>query len=121
MGTLDIVLNLEAAHAASPAAHCRLRLEVSISGGAIQAWKLERQDEEGEVASSSQPGENGLEVRLRKILELKVPLAYLQAAAGDKVRLCFSAWKNGLPTDSLPAEGCIELQVLSEAELAARS
>ncbi|MGH9492710.1 MAG: glycoside hydrolase family 57 protein, partial [Terriglobales bacterium] len=77
-GTLDIVLNLEAAHTASPVAHCRLRLDVSIAGGAIQAWKLERQDEGGEVASGSQPGESGLEVRLRKILELKVPLAQLQ-------------------------------------------
>jgi hypothetical protein len=117
--TLEIVLNLETVRPGALAPHCRLRLDVSIAGGAIAAWKLERQDEVGELASDAQPG--GLEVRLRKVLELKVPLTQLQAAAGDKLRLCFSTWKNGLPSDSLPIEGCIELQVLSEAELAARS
>jgi hypothetical protein len=116
---LDLVLNLETAHPQAPAAHCRLRLDVSLASGAIQSWKLERQDDEAEVASSAQP--RGVDVRLRKVLELKVPLATLQAAAGDKLRLCFSAWKDGLPADSLPIEGCIELQVLSEAELAARA
>jgi len=116
---LDLVLNLETVRPGAPEAHCRLRLDVSISSGTVASWKLERQDGEGELASDAQPG--GLEVRLRKVLELKVPLTQLQAAAGDKLRLCFSTWKNGLPSDSLPIEGCIELQVLSEAELAARS
>jgi hypothetical protein len=56
-----------------------------------------------------------------KVLEVKIPLERLQAGMGDKLRLVFSAWKDGLPADSLPLEGCIELQVLSEAELAARA
>jgi len=116
---LDLVLNLEVVHLEAPAAHCQLRLDVSLAGGAIQAWELERLDQEAVVASSAQPG--GVQVRLRKVLELRIPLAMLQAAAGDKVRLCFSAWKGGLPADSLPIEGCMEVQVLSEAELAARS
>ncbi len=118
---LDIVLNLEAARPDAAAPHCRLRLDVSLAGGAIAAWKLEQHEGEGEIASSAQPGGAGLEVGLRKVLEVKVPLATLRAAVGDKLRLRFSAWKGGLPTDSLPSEGCIELQVLSEAELAARS
>jgi alpha-amylase/alpha-mannosidase (GH57 family) len=116
---LELVLNLETAHPDAPAAHCRLRLDVSLAGGVIQSWKLENQEGEAEMANNAQPG--GVDIRLRKVLELKVPLATLQAAPGDKVRLCFSAWKNGLPIDSLPIEGCIELQVLDEAELAARS
>ena len=118
---LDLVLNLEVAHPDAPAAHCRLRLDVSLAGGAIQSWKLERpeEDKEAEVAGSAQP--RGVEIRLRKVLELKIPLVHLQAANGDKIRLCFSAWKDGLPIDSLPIEGCIELQVLDEAELGARS
>jgi alpha-amylase/alpha-mannosidase (GH57 family) len=118
-GALDLVLNLEVAHPDAPAAHCRLRLDLSLAGGVIQSWKLERSDEEAEVACSAQPG--GVEARLGKVLEVKLPLVTLEAAAGDKVRLCFSAWKGGLPIDSLPIEGCMELQVLSEAELAARS
>ncbi len=117
--TLEIVLNLETLRPGTPAPHRRLRLAVNLAGGAIAAWKLEQQDEEGELASQARPG--GLEVRLRTVLEVKLPLALLEAEAGDKRRLCFSAWKGGLPTDSLPIEGCIELQVLSEAELAARS
>ncbi|MDP9263161.1 MAG: hypothetical protein M3O85_02450, partial [Acidobacteriota bacterium] len=107
------------AHPDAPAPHCRLRLHMSVAGGVMQSWELEAQDEKGVVASSAQPGSVG--VRLGKVLELKVPLATLRAANGDKVRLCFSAWKDGLPIDSLPIEGCIDLQVLSEAELAARS
>jgi alpha-amylase/alpha-mannosidase (GH57 family) len=116
---LDLVLNLEVVHPDSPAAPSRSRLDASLAGGAILSWKLARQDEEAEVASSGQP--RGVEIRLRKVLELKIPLAHLQAANGDKIRLCFIAWKDGLPIDSLPIEGCIELQVLDEAELGARS
>jgi len=38
-------------------------------------------------------------------------------AATSKLRLRFSLWQNRLPVDSLPLEGWIELQVLSEGEL----
>jgi hypothetical protein len=37
--------------------------------------------------------------------------------ATSKLRLRFSLWQNRLPVDSLPLEGWIELQVLSEGEL----
>jgi hypothetical protein len=117
---LDIVLNLEALRPEAPLPHCRLRMDASLARGAITAWKLEQHEGE-EIASSAHPGDAGIEIRLRKILEVKVPLATLRASVGDKLRVRFSAWKDGLPIDSLPIEGCIELQVLSEAELAARS
>jgi hypothetical protein len=35
------------------------------------------------------------------------------------LRLRFSLWHNGLPVDALPVEGWIELQLVSEWELAA--
>ena len=38
-------------------------------------------------------------------------------AATSKLRLRFSLWQNRLPVDSLPLEGWIELQVVSEGEL----
>jgi hypothetical protein len=38
-------------------------------------------------------------------------------AATSKLRLRFSLWQNRLPVDSLPLEGWIELQVLSEGDL----
>jgi hypothetical protein len=34
-----------------------------------------------------------------------------------RLRLRFSLWQNGLPTDALPVEGWMELQLLSEADL----
>ena len=36
--------------------------------------------------------------------------------ATSKLRLRFSLWQNRLPVDSLPLEGWIELQVLSEGD-----
>ena len=38
-------------------------------------------------------------------------------AATSKLRLRFSLWQNRLPVDSLPLEGWIELQVVSEGDL----
>ena len=67
--------------------------------------------------------------------EFKVPLTWLLAtpgassstaerkagatamAATSKLRLRFSLWQNRLPVDSLPMEGWIELQVVSEGDL----
>jgi hypothetical protein len=40
-------------------------------------------------------------------------------AATSKLKLRFSLWHNRLPVDALPVEGWIELQLLSEWELAA--
>jgi hypothetical protein len=73
---------------------------------------------------------------LLRNFEFKVPLSWLLAvpsdssdgnsatrpksaptAATSKVRLRFSLWQNRLPADSLPLEGWIELQVVSEGEL----
>jgi hypothetical protein len=33
------------------------------------------------------------------------------------LRLRFSLWQNGLPTDALPVEGWMELQLLREEDL----
>jgi hypothetical protein len=40
-------------------------------------------------------------------------------APTTRLRLRFSLWQNRLPVDALPMEGWIELQLLSEGELAA--
>ncbi|HET9307189.1 MAG TPA: hypothetical protein VFO46_14290, partial [Candidatus Sulfotelmatobacter sp.] len=76
-------------------------------------------------------------VALLRNFEFKLPLAWLLAtpnsapperseerkpgaaaiAATNKLRLRFSLWQNRLPVDSLPLEGWIELQVVSEGEL----
>jgi len=78
-----------------------------------------------------------VKLALLRNFEFKMPLVWLLAtpsagpvdraaerkagavavAATSKLRLRFSLWKNRLPVDSLPVEGWIELQVLSEGEL----
>jgi len=40
-------------------------------------------------------------------------------APTSRLRLRFSLWSNRLPVDALPVEGWIELQLVSEWELAA--
>jgi hypothetical protein len=91
-------------------------------------------------ASSTQPNEH-VKLALVRNFEFKLPLAWLLAtpsavpadwtfdrttdgmsgavvvAATTKLRLRFSLWQNRLPVDSLPLEGWIELQVVSEGDL----
>ena len=88
------------------------------------------------MASSSQPDEH-VKLALLRNFEFKLPLQWLLAtpsavavdrtaerkagatavASTSKLRLRFSLWQNRLPVDSLPLEGWIELQVLSEGDL----
>jgi hypothetical protein len=76
-------------------------------------------------------------VALLRNFEFKLPLIWLLATpnsappertaerkpgaaaitATNKLRLRLSLWQNRLPVDSLPLEGWIELQVVSEGEL----
>jgi hypothetical protein len=100
----------------------------------LKGWKIENGSEELMTASSSQPDEH-VKLALLRNFEFKVPLAWLLAtpsaapaeraaerkavavAATSRLRLRFSLWQNRLPVDSLPLEGWIELQVLSEGDL----
>jgi hypothetical protein len=99
----------------------------------LNQWKVENGAGERAFASSAQSDEQ-VKVALLRNFEFKVPLAWLlatpsnvQAAerkagvassgATSKLRLRFSLWQNRLPVDSLPLEGWIELQVVSEGEL----
>ena len=52
-------------------------------------------------------------------VQVTVPLDWLQAESAVQLRLRFSLWRQGLPVDALPLEGWIELQLVSEEELAA--
>jgi hypothetical protein len=101
--------------------------------GGLKEWKIENGSAERMLASSAQP-EEAVRVALRRNFEFKLPLDWLLAtpsnvqsserkpaavgsAATSKLRLRFSLWQNRLPVDSLPLEGWIELQVVSEGEL----
>ena len=86
------------------------------------------------VLASSAKADDSMKVALLRNFEFKLPLAWLlatpnasadrkpgvaavAAAAAGKLRLRFSLWQNRLPVDSLPMEGWIELQVVSEGDL----
>jgi len=132
----DLVVNVESWAKGEPRPRRVLRVEVSVHDRKLKEWKIENGTEERVVASTTQADEN-VKVALLRNFEFKLPLAWLLAtpnpattertterkpgaaavAATSKVRLRFSLWQNRLPVDSLPLEGWIELQVVSEGEL----
>ena len=128
----DLVVNVESWARGEPRPRRTLRLEASVRERKLKAWKIENGVEGHSLASSSQPDE-GAKVALIRNFEFKVPLVWLLAtpnadsatterkagatAATTKLRLRFSLWQNRLPVDSLPMEGWIELQVVSEGDL----
>jgi len=129
----EIVVNIESWASGEPRPRRTLRLETSAVVGRLVSWKIENGLAEKILASSSQTDDH-VKVALLRNFEFKLPLSWLLAipstektseqkagavsvSATNKVRLRFSLWQNRLPVDSLPLEGWIELQVVSEGEL----
>ena len=118
----ELVVNLESWVADSPendgSRHRRgLRLDVTVQKGQIQDWKVTA--DENQLLATSQESSSVATMALGKNFEFKLPLDWLQAENATKLRLRFSLWRQGLPVDALPLEGWIELQLVSEEELAA--
>jgi alpha-amylase/alpha-mannosidase (GH57 family) len=129
----EIVVNVEAWAAGEPRPRRTLRIDASAKQGRLEEWKVENGSAERVLASSAEPDEH-VKLALLRNFEFKLPLTALLAtptnmqtperkpgavalAATSKLRLRFSVWQNRLPVDSLPLEGWIELQVVSEGEL----
>src|ERR1022692_3093646 len=132
----DLVVNVESWASGEPRPRRALRIEASVHQRKLNVWKIENGSEERVMASSAQPEEH-VKLALLRNFEFKLPLAWLLAtpsaapaerarereggavpvASTSKVSLRFSLWQSGLPVDSLPLEGWIELQVLSEGDL----
>ena len=118
----ELVVNLESWVADSPendgSRHRRaLRLDVTVQKGQIHDWKVTA--DENQLLATSQESSSVATLALGKNFEFKLPLDWLQAENATKLRLRFSLWRQGLPVDALPLEGWIELQLVSEEELAA--
>jgi hypothetical protein len=132
-------VNVESWAGGEPRARRVLRVEAAVHERKLSVWKIENSAEEKIKASSTQPDEH-VKLALLRNFEFKLPLTWLLAnpstgpaegteratgrkdsavavAATSKLRLRFSLWQNRLPVDSLPLEGWIELQVLSEGDL----
>jgi hypothetical protein len=127
----EIVVNVESWASGEPRPRRTLRVNAEAKEGKLKEWKIENGTAERVLASTAQPDEH-VKVALLRNFEFKVPLIWLLAtphtvptterqtagvAATSKLRLRFSLWQNRLPVDSLPLEGWIELQVVSEGEL----
>jgi len=127
------VVNLEfsAAEGASP--RHKLRLDVAVAAGRIRSWKVGVPDIDQSLAGSDRPKDQAAVALLRNF-EFKLPLDWLQVlpvgsttqkatggpeAQAATLRLRFSLWQNGLPTDALPVEGWMELRLLREEDLIA--
>ena len=123
----DLVVNLESWAAEAQRPRRVLRLDLRIQAGQMRSWQASAPDEEQPLADSSNiKGE--VKVAFARNFEFKLPLSWLlarpvgsasNALVATKLRLRFSHWQNRLPVDALPLEGWIELQLLSEQELAA--
>jgi len=131
----EIVVNVESSASGEPHPRRTLRVEAAAKEGKLAEWKIEDGVAE-EVLASSEKTDEHVAVALLRNFEFKLPLAWLLAVpsvtpteqvprkAGavsttpaGKLRLRFSLWQNRLPVDSLPLEGWIELEVVSEGEL----
>jgi alpha-amylase/alpha-mannosidase (GH57 family) len=137
----DLVVNLESWAGAESRARRTLRLDARVRDRQLADWKVEGREES--FSDSSNQIEEIAKAALQKNFEFRLPLSWLLArpvspansdravAGGSKarpvsaiaptsrLRLRFSLWHNRLPVDALPVEGWIELQLLSEWELAA--
>jgi len=128
----EVVVNLESWAVGEQRPRRSLRVDASVRERKLKEWKIENGAAEKALASSA-GGDDRVTVAVLRNFEFKVPLVWLLAtptdspgerkagaaaiAATSKLRLRFSLWQNRLPVDSLPLEGWIELQVLSEGEL----
>jgi alpha-amylase/alpha-mannosidase (GH57 family) len=131
----EIVVNIESWASGEPRPRRTLRIDSAAQGGKLASWKIEN-GVAGRVLASSSQADEDVTLALVRNFEFKVPLSWLlavptdssdggserksksaPAAATSRVRLRFSLWQNRLPADSLPLEGWIELQVVSEGEL----
>ncbi|HXX00925.1 MAG TPA: hypothetical protein VEJ00_06900, partial [Candidatus Acidoferrales bacterium] len=132
---LELVVNVESWAGGEARPRRALRVDAVVQTQKLREWKIESASNARLLASSAQPDDHAKLALLRNF-EFKLPLAWLLAtpgaasqpraaesrgpaavAAASKLRLRFSLWQNRLPVDSLPLEGWIELQVVSEGEL----
>ena len=128
----EVVVNLESWAAGELRPRRSLRVDASVRERKMKEWKIENGSAE-KALSSSASADDRVKVAVVRNFEFKLPLVWLLAtptesqaehkpgatavASTSKLRLRFSLWQNRLPVDSLPQEGWIELQVLSEGDL----
>ncbi len=132
----DLVVNVESWAAGEPRARRTVRVEAAVKAQKVKDWKIEN-GVAGKILASSAQDDEHVKLAMLRNFEFKLPLVWMLATPGhtplessgehkessatvpvtNRLRLRFSLWQNRLPVDSLPLEGWIELQVVSEGEL----
>jgi alpha-amylase/alpha-mannosidase (GH57 family) len=131
----ELVVNLEWWANGESRPRRTLRLDAKVEDRKLTEWKVDGREKSSLAASAK--AEESAKVALLRNFEFRLPLSWLLAipvsgnhagavhssaagvAATSILKLRFSLWHNRLPVDALPVEGWIELQLLSEWELAA--
>jgi alpha-amylase/alpha-mannosidase (GH57 family) len=127
-GDFALVVDIDSWTAGRQQPQRTLRLDVGVESGKLQSWKLTATDESQPLAVFERP-DSRVAVALLRNFEFKVPLDWLLSVPGastnetkalaTKLRLRLSLWQNGLPADSLPIEGWMELPLLRQEDLMA--
>ncbi len=134
----DVVVNLESWANGESRPRRTLRLDAEVQDKNLVHWNVEGREELPTAPGQFSPNHVEEEARaaMLRSFEFRLPLNWLLAspsssphaqretavttiAPASRVRLRFSLWHNRLPLDALPVEGWIELQLLSEEEMAA--
>ncbi|MGB8470674.1 MAG: hypothetical protein WCD71_10990, partial [Candidatus Sulfotelmatobacter sp.] len=140
----DLVVNLESWANGEARPRRTLRLDAKVRDRKLTRWKVDGLEGSSSATSGISPGVSATQAdgiakaALIRNFEFRLPLSSLLAvpgsspeAAGERkpgaaaiaptsrLRLRFSLWQNRLPVDALPVEGWIDLQLVSEEELAA--
>ncbi|MBO0912159.1 MAG: glycoside hydrolase [Acidobacteria bacterium] len=120
-GDFEITVNLESWRENAGRPRGAVRLNVEVAGSRIANWNVSE--------NGDQLRKDGVRVAVGRNFEFKVPLALVyprppesqSLPVSTKIRLRFSIWQNRLPVDALPVEGWMELGLLAEDEMLARS
>lgn len=95
----------------------KIRVVAEAAKGKLKTFSARILDEDGEP-SGFPDQKSKVAVSLDKVCEFRLPLALLDAKVGDVLRLRLSYWQDGLPIDSLPPEGMMDVRVRSAEEMA---
>jgi alpha-amylase/alpha-mannosidase (GH57 family) len=135
-GAFELIVNIESVVPRGQRPRRGLRLDAEALDGQLVKWRVYslEEDENNNLASSDSENRDS-KVIMRKNFEFKIPLSWLLVSplsssspgklatpsppVATQLRVRFSLWQNRLPVDALPVEGWIDLQLLSENDLAA--
>jgi alpha-amylase/alpha-mannosidase (GH57 family) len=138
-GEFDIVVNLESWANGEARARRTLRLDAKAENLKLIKWTVDGAEAASAASAAGANSDETAKLALLRNFEFRLPLSWLLAApsalpahaggdqkptpasipATNRLKLRFSLWRNRLPIDALPVEGWIELQLVSETELAA--